>query len=57
MPMVLIVMCNCGFPGKIEGIKGNRPLRAEEIRRNPATIPLNGFERAPDLVGPKSGLL
>ena len=48
---------------KIEGIEGNRPLRAKEIRRNPATIALvkffvyviagsNGFER----VGPKSGL-
>ena len=56
---------------KIEGINGNRPLRAEEIHRNRATIALAKFLSAlprvrtglsglpcflaPDWVGPKSG--
>ena len=64
--MVLVVTCNCGFAGKIERIKGNRPLG--KIRRNRATIALTkfflrhrGFQRvstgcrAPDRVDPKGG--
>ena len=56
MVMVLVVTSYLRIRHKIEGIEGNRLLRAGKILRNPATITLlkffiyviagsNGFER------------
>ena len=66
MSMVLVVTFNCGFAEKIEGIEGNRRSQFAEIGRRshwPSfCLRHRGFERvstgcrAPDRVGPKSGL-